>query len=160
MILNDWSGRSVQFKEMTVRLGPSKGKDSASSMGPWFVTPDELESFRQGPSFNLRMRAYVNDELIGADTWSNMAFSYGQMIAYASRGTQVRPGDVFGSGTAGSGCLAEAWGNQGFDAHPPLTPGDVVTLEVEELGIQRSRIVDRAQPARDVEIYRARADRP
>ena len=155
MILNDWSGRSVQFKEMTVRLGPSKGKDSATSMGPWFVTPDELEPFRQGSSFNLRLRAYVNDELIGADTWSNMAFSYGQMIAYASRGTEVRPGDVFGSGTAGDGCLAEAWGNKGFEAHPPLTPGDVVTLEVEGLGIQRSKIVDRYRPARDVEIYRS-----
>lgn len=155
MILNDWSGRSVQFKEMTVRLGPSKGKDSATSMGPWFVTPDELEPFRQGSSFSLRMQAHVNDELIGTDTWSNMAFSYGQMIAYASRGTEVRPGDVFGSGTAGDGCLAEAWGNTGYDAHPPLTPGDVVTLEVEGLGIQRSKIVDRYQPALDMEIYRA-----
>ncbi|MFG1607760.1 fumarylacetoacetate hydrolase family protein [Actinoplanes sp. NPDC049265] len=155
MILNDWSGRSVQFKEMTVRLGPSKGKDSATSMGPWFVTPDELEPFRQENSFDLRMRAYVNDELIGADTWSNMAFSYGQMIAYASRGTEVRPGDVFGSGTAGNGCLAEAWGNKGFDAHPPLTPGDVVTLEVEELGVQRSKIVDRHEPAPDLEVYRS-----
>lgn len=156
MILNDWSGRSVQFKEMTVRLGPSKGKDSATSMGPWFVTPDELEPSRQGTSFDLQTRAYVNDELIGTDTWSNMAFSYGQMIAYASRGTQVRPGDVFGSGTTGNGCLAEGWGNNGFDAHPPLTPGDVVTLEVDGLGVQRSRIIDRQQPARDVEVYRAR----
>ncbi|MDT8914998.1 fumarylacetoacetate hydrolase family protein [Amycolatopsis sp. PS_44_ISF1] len=158
-ILNDWSGRSVQFQEMTVRLGPSKGKDSATSMGPWFVTPDELAPFRQGTSFDLRMRASVNDELIGADTWSNMAFGYGQMIAYASRGTQVRPGDVFGSGTAGHGCLAEAWGHKGFDAHPPLTPGDVVTLEVEQLGVQRSKVVDRPEPARDVEIYRSRSAR-
>jgi 2-keto-4-pentenoate hydratase/2-oxohepta-3-ene-1,7-dioic acid hydratase in catechol pathway len=159
MILNDWSGRSVQFKEMTVRLGPSKGKDSATSMGPWFVTPDELATFRKGSSFDLRMRAYVNDELIGADTWSNMAFSYGQMIAYASRGTQVRPGDIFGSGTAGNCCLAEAWGNKGFDAHPPLAAGDVVTLEVEGLGVQRSMIVDRHEPARDVEVYRSDAAR-
>ncbi len=159
MILNDWSGRSVQFKEMTVRLGPSKGKDSATSMGPWFVTPDELEPFQQESSFDLGMRAYVNDELIGADTSSNMAFSYGQMIAYASRGTQVRPGDVFGSGTAGNGCLAEDWGNNGFDAHPPLTPGDVVTLEVDGLGVQRSRIVDRQEPAHDMAVYRSGATR-
>lgn len=155
MIMNDWSGRSVQFREMTVRLGPSKGKDSATSMGPWFVTPDELEPFRQGSSFDVPMRAYVNDELIGTDSWSNMAFSYGQMIAYASRGTEVRPGDVFGSGTAGNGCLAEAWGNEGFESHSPLVPGDVVRLEVDGLGAQRSRIVDRYEPARDPGIYRA-----
>ncbi|WP_246244663.1 fumarylacetoacetate hydrolase family protein [Amycolatopsis pithecellobii] len=156
MILNDWSARSVQFKEMTVRLGPSKGKDSATTMGPWFVTPDELEPFRRGNAFNLPMRAYVNDELIGSDTWSNMAFSYGQMIAYASRGTEVRPGDVFGSGTAGGGCLAEAWGNEGLEAHSPLKPGDVVTLEVTGLGTQRSTVVDRYQPAQDADIYQAR----
>ncbi|MFC5677904.1 fumarylacetoacetate hydrolase family protein [Aeromicrobium endophyticum] len=159
MILNDWSARSIQFKEMTVRLGPSKGKDSATSMGPWFVTPDELEPFRHGTAFDLSMRAYVNGELIGTDTWSNMAFSYGQMIAYASRGTEVRPGDVFGSGTAGDGCLAEAWGNKGYDAHSPLAPGDVVTLEVDGLGTQRSTIVVRSQPARGTEIYRTEAAR-
>lgn len=156
MILNDWSARSVQFQEMTVRLGPSKGKDSATSMGPWFVTRDELEPFRQGNAFNLPMRAYVNDELVGSDTWSHMAFSYGQMIAYASRGAEVRPGDVFGSGTAGGGCLAELWGNEGLDARAPLKPGDVVTLEVTGLGTQRSRIVETRGPAQDVDVYRAR----
>ena len=63
-----------------------------------------------------------------------MAFSYGDMIAYASRGTEVRPGDVLGSGTCGGGCLAELWGREGFDAHPPLRPGDLVTVTVEQLG--------------------------
>jgi 2-keto-4-pentenoate hydratase/2-oxohepta-3-ene-1,7-dioic acid hydratase in catechol pathway len=157
MILNDWSGRSVQFEEMTVRLGPSKGKDSATSMGPWFVTPDELEPFRRGNAYDLPMRAYVNGELVGSDTWSNMAFSYGQMIAYASRGAEVRPGDVFGSGTCAGGCLAEAWGNEGYEAHAPLGPGDVVALEVEGLGSQRSVIVERDYPGPDVGIYRAGA---
>jgi 2-keto-4-pentenoate hydratase/2-oxohepta-3-ene-1,7-dioic acid hydratase in catechol pathway len=155
MILNDWSARAVQFREMTVRLGPSKGKDSATTMGPWFVTPDELEPYRQGNAFDLQMRAYINDELIGSDNWANMAFSYGQMISYASRGSEVRPGDVFGSGTAGGGCLAELWGNEGLEAHAPLAPGDVVTLEVERLGVQRSKIVDCDRPAHDLEIYRA-----
>lgn len=154
-IMNDWSARATQFAEMTVRLGPSKGKDGATSMGPWFVTPDELEPFRRGCSFDLRMQAHVNDELVGADSWSSMAFGYGQMIAYASRGAEVRAGDVFGSGTAGGGCLAELWGHRGYDAHPPLTAGDVVTLEVEGLGRQRSRVVDRRAPAPDLAAFRA-----
>jgi 2-keto-4-pentenoate hydratase/2-oxohepta-3-ene-1,7-dioic acid hydratase in catechol pathway len=155
MILNDWSARSIQFKEMLVRLGPSKGKDSATTLGPWFVTADELAPHRHGNAFDLTMKVFINDELFGTDTWSNMAFSYGQMIAYASRGTEIRPGDVFGSGTAGAGCLAETWGHKGFDAHAPLVPGDVVTIEVDGLGAQRSRIVETARQPQSLDVYRA-----
>ncbi|WP_415977225.1 fumarylacetoacetate hydrolase family protein [Rhodococcus sp. 077-4] len=141
MVMNDWSARDLQFAEMQVRLGPVKGKDSATSLGPFFVTADELEPYRAGNAFDLRMTVTVNDAVVGEDNWSNMAFSYAQMLSYASRGTEVRPGDILGSGTCGSGCLAEIWGRRGRSALPPLHPGDVVALEVDLLGRQRSTIV-------------------
>ncbi|MEU5266193.1 fumarylacetoacetate hydrolase family protein [Amycolatopsis sp. NPDC021455] len=97
------------------------------------------------------MTAEVNGTVVGEDTWSTMAFSYARMIAYASRGTEVRTGDILGSGTCGGGCLAELWGRQGFDNHPPLSPGDTVTLSVEHLGSQTSRILPAASsPHEDV----------
>jgi 2-keto-4-pentenoate hydratase/2-oxohepta-3-ene-1,7-dioic acid hydratase in catechol pathway len=77
-----------------------------------------------------------------------MAFSFADMIAYASRGTQVRPGDIIGSGTCGGGCLAELWGRHGLDAHPPLQPGDVVTVAVEQLGTPVDAQVDRPRSVR------------
>ena len=146
VLMNDWSARDLQFAEMQVRLGPVKGKDSATTLGPVFVTPDELEPYRAGNAYGLRMTAAVNGTVVGEDVWSNMAFSYAQMIAYASRGTEVRTGDIFGSGTCGGGCLAELWGRRGPDAHPPLTPGDTVTLNVEHLGTQTCRVTERAEP--------------
>ncbi|WP_218828299.1 MULTISPECIES: fumarylacetoacetate hydrolase family protein [unclassified Rhodococcus (in: high G+C Gram-positive bacteria)] len=119
MVMNDWSARDLQFAEMQVRLGPVKGKDSATSLGPYFVTADELEPHRAGNAFDLKMSASVNDVVVGEDNWANMAFSYPQMLAYASRGTEVRAGDLLGSGTCGSGCLAEVWGRRGRSAIPP-----------------------------------------
>ncbi len=142
VILNDWSARDLQVAEMNVRLGPSKGKDTATSLGPMLVTPDELEPYRSGNAFDLRMTAEVNGRTIGSDTLASMGFSFAEMIAHASRGTEVRPGDVLGSGTCGGGCLAELWGRQGFDAHPPLRPGDTVTVAVEDLGVIGSTIVE------------------
>ena len=150
VLMNDWSARDLQFVEMRVRLGPAKGKDSATTLGPVLVTPDELEPHRAGNAFALRMEASINGEIIGTDTWSEMAFSYAQMITYASRGTEVRTGDVLGSGTCGGGCLAELWGREGLNAHPPLTPGDVVTLTVEHLGTQECRVVPGDEPTGDV----------
>nr|WP_296774119.1 fumarylacetoacetate hydrolase family protein [Rhodococcus sp. (in: high G+C Gram-positive bacteria)] len=141
MVMNDWSARDLQFAEMQVRLGPTKGKDSATSLGPFFVTADELEPYRSGNAFDLTMTASVNGVVVGRDNWSNMAFTYAQMLAYASRGTQVQPGDLLGSGTCGSGCLAEIWGREGLSAHPPLRPGDNVTLSVDILGHQHTTIV-------------------
>jgi 2-keto-4-pentenoate hydratase/2-oxohepta-3-ene-1,7-dioic acid hydratase in catechol pathway len=140
-LLNDWSARDLQFEEMTVRLGPAKGKDTSLSLGPMLVTPDELAPYRAGTSFDLAMSAQINGVTIGTDRWNSMHFSYAEMIAYASRGTEIRPGDVLGSGTSGGGCLAELWGRQGPDAHRPLEPGDVVTIAVDELGSMTSRIV-------------------
>ncbi|MFE9647683.1 fumarylacetoacetate hydrolase family protein [Streptomyces sp. NPDC006365] len=81
---------------LQVRLGPAKGKDSATTLGPVFVTPDELERYRAGSAYRLRMTASVNGTVVGEDLWSYMAFSYAQMIAYASRGTEVRTGDILG----------------------------------------------------------------
>jgi 2-keto-4-pentenoate hydratase/2-oxohepta-3-ene-1,7-dioic acid hydratase in catechol pathway len=140
LLMNDWSARDLQFAEMQVRLGPAKGKDSATTLGPVFVTPDELEPYREGNAFGLRMTAAVNSTVVGEDRWSNMAFSYAQMIAHASRGTEVRTGDILGSGTCGGGCLAELWGRRGPDAHASLAPGDTVTLTVEHLGTQTCRV--------------------
>jgi 2-keto-4-pentenoate hydratase/2-oxohepta-3-ene-1,7-dioic acid hydratase in catechol pathway len=146
-ILIDWSARDLQFAEMEVRLGPTKGKDTATTMGPVLVTPDELEPWRTDTAYDLAMTAHVNGDLLGEDRWSSMAFSYGDMIAYASRGTEVRPGDVLGSGTCGGGCLAELWGRHGLDSHPPLQPGDLVTVAVEQLGSLSVHITEGTDPA-------------
>jgi len=145
-ILNDWSARDIQFAEMQVRLGPAKGKDTATTLGPVLVTPDELAPRRSGTSFDLAMSAAVNGVEIGRDRLDSMHFSFGEMIAHASRGTQVRPGDVLGSGTCGGGCLAELWGRRGRDAHEPLQDGDVVTVSVEQLGTLTSRITPYGRP--------------
>ncbi len=155
VLMNDWSARDLQLAEMQVRLGPAKGKDSATTLGPVLVTPDELAPHRAGNAFALRMEASVNGEPIGGDTWSEMSFSYAQLVAYASRGTEVRTGDVLGSGTCGGGCLAEIWGRQGMDSRAPLAPGDVVTLTVERLGTQECRVVANDEPEWPVEDLRA-----
>jgi 2-keto-4-pentenoate hydratase/2-oxohepta-3-ene-1,7-dioic acid hydratase in catechol pathway len=128
-ILNDWSARDIQSREMQVGLGPAKGKDFATSFGPWIVTADEL------PSLDLDCRAYVNDELVGHDNLASMHFSFAEMVAHASRDSVVLAGDLLASGTTGGGgCLAELWGRRGAQDPPPLEPGDVVRLEVEGLG--------------------------
>jgi 2-keto-4-pentenoate hydratase/2-oxohepta-3-ene-1,7-dioic acid hydratase in catechol pathway len=107
-IFNDWSARDLQAREMRVNLGPAKGKDSATTLGPWLVTADELDGHRDQDGFlDLTMTVARNGAEIGQDTLANMAWTFEEMLAYASRGTWVRPGDVLGSGTCGSGCLAE-----------------------------------------------------
>jgi 2-keto-4-pentenoate hydratase/2-oxohepta-3-ene-1,7-dioic acid hydratase in catechol pathway len=145
-ILIDWSARDIQFREMEVGLGPTKGKDSATTLGPALVTSDELAPFRSGTSFDLTMSASVNGVPVGADSMDHMAWSFGEMISYASRGTEIRPGDVFGSGTCGGGCLAEIWGRQGFDARRGLQPGDLVEVTVEQLGSLACTVVAGREP--------------
>jgi 2-keto-4-pentenoate hydratase/2-oxohepta-3-ene-1,7-dioic acid hydratase in catechol pathway len=139
-IMNDWSARDLQAQEMTVGLGPAKGKDSATTLGPVLVTSDELEPFRSGTSFALEMSVSVNGQPFGTDRLDHMAWSFAEMVAYASRGTWVRPGDVLGSGTCGNGCLAELWGRQGR-GRPPIGAGDVVSMTVEQLGTIENRVV-------------------
>lgn len=141
-ILNDWSARDLQRREMQVGLGPAKGKDFANTLGPWIVTPDELEVFRDDDGF-LRMEcsAFVNGTEIGRDSLSSMGWTFETMIAQASRDSLVGPGDVLGSGTVGNGgCLAELWGRRGSQDPPPLQPGDVVTLTVEGIGSLTNRV--------------------
>jgi 2-keto-4-pentenoate hydratase/2-oxohepta-3-ene-1,7-dioic acid hydratase in catechol pathway len=147
-IFNDWSARDLQRAEMTVGLGPAKGKDTASTLGPWLVTADELEAYRDPDGFlDLELTASVNGEQVGHDRLSHMGWTFEEMAAYASRGTWVRPGDVLGSGTCGNGgCLAELWGRNGRQEPPPLRPGDVVTLTVAGIGTLTTRIVPGVDP--------------
>ncbi|MEU5194217.1 fumarylacetoacetate hydrolase family protein [Streptomyces scabiei] len=147
-IFNDWSARDLQSAEMKVGLGPCKGKDTATTLGPYLVTADELEPFRDPDGFlRLALTAEVNGEVVGKDLLSNMSWTFEEMVAYASRGTRVVPGDVLGSGTCGNGgCLAELWGLRGERTPPPLNPGDVVTLTVEGIGTVSNTVVPGPEP--------------
>ena len=140
-VLNDWSARDLQRREMKVLLGPAKGKDFASTLGPVLVTADELEPHRDADGFlSLSMAVAVNGVEVGRDLLSNMGWPFEELVSYASRGTSVRPGDVLGSGTCGNGgCLAELWGRGA--AQNPLVPGDVVTMTVEGIGTIENRVV-------------------
>ncbi|WP_102419273.1 fumarylacetoacetate hydrolase family protein [Mycobacterium sp. 4858] len=140
MVLCDWSARDLQVNEMPLRLGPAKGKDTANTIGPYLVTPDELEPYRSANAFDLEMTAYVNDDLVSRGRMNTIDWGFPDMIAYASRGTELRPGDVIGSGTVESGCLFEHFvlNPQGFRGW--LQPGDVVRLAVEHIGELRHRI--------------------
>ncbi|MDX1435432.1 MAG: fumarylacetoacetate hydrolase family protein [Anaerolineales bacterium] len=137
-ILNDWSARDIQAEEMRVGLGPAKGKDFASSLGPWIVTPDELAAHAVGRPgvYDLRMTARVNDNDRSQGNWKAIYFSFGQIIERASANVTLYPGDVIGSGTVGSGCLLELTRGQG----PWLRPGDTVVLEIEQIGLLRNHV--------------------
>ncbi|MGW1715174.1 fumarylacetoacetate hydrolase family protein [Streptomyces sp. NPDC002156] len=147
-VFNDWSARDLQSAEMRVGLGPCKGKDTASTLGPYLVTADELEEYRDADGFlRLELTAEVNGTIVGKDLLSNMSWTFEEMVAYASRGTAVRPGDVLGSGTCGNGgCLAELWGVRGRQDPAPLRPGDTVTLTVEGIGSVSNTVVAGADP--------------
>lgn len=138
LIFNDWSARDIQRIESKVGLGPAKGKDFASSLGPWVVTPDELADRAQGRPgvFDLQMTARVNGQECSRGNWAEMHFSFGEMVARASEEVWLMPGDVIGSGTVGSGCLLELTRGQG----PWLQPGDLVELEIERLGVLANRV--------------------
>lgn len=135
-IFNDWSARDVQRKEMAVGLGPAKGKDFASALGPVIVTNEALADKTTGRPgvFNLSMAARVNGVEFSRGNFKDMHWSFGEIIARASDSTMLYPGDVIGSGTVGTGCLLEL---TKFDG-PWLKEGDVVELEIEEIGILRN----------------------
>ena len=128
-IMNDWSARDLQAAEMKVGLGPAKGKDFATSLGPVVVTPDEFDG--SGGT----MLARVNGEERSRGNLADMYHSWDAIVAHAARNTRLRPGDVLGSGTVGTGCILEHGDGRW------LQPGDVVELDVKGIGVLRNRIV-------------------
>ncbi|MFI1572890.1 fumarylacetoacetate hydrolase family protein [Streptomyces anulatus] len=161
-IFNDWSARDLQSAEMQVGLGPCKGKDTASTLGPYLVTADELEPHRDSEGFlRLALTAEINGAKVGNDLLSNMSWTFEEMAAYASRGTRIFAGDVLGSGTCGNGgCLAELWGRSGEQSPSPLRPGDTVTLTVEGLGSLTTRITPGVAPVQLPRARRRNRERP
>jgi 2-keto-4-pentenoate hydratase/2-oxohepta-3-ene-1,7-dioic acid hydratase in catechol pathway/glyoxylase-like metal-dependent hydrolase (beta-lactamase superfamily II) len=141
MIFNDWSARDLQQLEGQLAIGQAKGKDSGVTLGPCLVTPDELESYLRDGTLSLYATALVNDQVIGSGSTAQMDWSFAEIIAYASRGVMLDPGDVFGSGTVPTCTLVEH-----LDPTAPesfrgwLHDGDVVTLRVEGLGETRQTV--------------------
>jgi fumarylacetoacetate (FAA) hydrolase len=144
-IYNDWSARDLQAMEMPLTFGPSKGKDFANSFGPVLATPDELGGVRGRP--RAQMLARINGEEWSRGELGDMHFSFAELVAYASRDSHVRAGDVLGSGAVGSGCILELSARQGSDRVRWLQSGDVVELEVEGIGVLRNTIAISINPA-------------
>jgi fumarylacetoacetate (FAA) hydrolase len=126
--MNDWSARDLQRAEMKVGLGPAKGKDFATSLGPVVVTPDEFDGS------SAVMVARVNGEERSRGELADMHFTWERIVEQASRNTRLVPGDVLGSGTVGTGCILEHGDGRW------LQPGDVVDLEVEGIGVLRNTV--------------------
>lgn len=130
----DWSARDLQFEEMKLRLGPAKGKDGATTLGPVLVTADEFEAHRSGKGFDLAMSVAINGKPISKGNWSTINWSFNDVVAFTSRGTKLNAGDVLGSGTVGLGCLYEHFATNPDEFPGWLKPGDVVTFEVDLIG--------------------------
>ena len=152
MIMNDFSARRLQMEEMQLNLGPAKGKDFATSIGPWLVTLDELESYQvtpkekhSGKSWNLKMQCRINGEVVSAGSLGDMDWTFAELIERASYGVDLFPGDIIGSGTVGTGCLLELNGtgklNDPNYSERWLQEGDVIEMEVEGLGVLSNTIV-------------------
>lgn len=145
-IMNDFSARVLQMEEMKLNLGPAKGKDFATAIGPYLVTPDELEPCKIhtefGQKHDLRMTAKHNGELISDGNLKDMNWTFAEIIERASYGVELYPGDVIGSGTVGTGCYLELNGTRALEAkasgaeYSPvwLQQGDTIELEIERLG--------------------------
>lgn len=142
-VMNDWSARDIQGKEMSLKLGPSKGKDFATTIGPWVVTADELDDCRDADGFlDLPMTVSVNGVRVGEDRSGHMGWSFEQLVSHASRASWVKAGEVLASGTCSTGSLAESWGRTGSLTPPPLQVGDVVEMSIERLGTIRNVVVE------------------
>lgn len=137
MIMNDFSARALQMEEMKLSLGPAKGKDFATGLGPYLVTMDELARFEvetpHGRKHNLEMRAFVNGVQVSKGNVKDMNWTFGQILERASYGVTLYPGDVIGSGTCGTGCFLELNGSK-ITNNQWLQVGDVVALEIDGLG--------------------------
>jgi 2-keto-4-pentenoate hydratase/2-oxohepta-3-ene-1,7-dioic acid hydratase in catechol pathway len=128
-------------------MGPAKGKDAGMGLGPFLVTPDEIESARKNKGFDLKMTAWVNGRQYGVGNWANVDWSFGQLLSYASRNVWLRPGDVIAAGTVGKGCILELGAKHGHDTYPWLKPGDEVVVEIERLGRLRNTLKAGKMPA-------------
>ena len=143
-IFNDWSARDLQREETAVRLGPAKGKDFASSFGPWLVTPGRAGRCpAPATGYDLAMTAEVNGVETSRGRWSDAQFSFGEMLARASADVHLRPGDLIGSGTVGTAAACSRSATRRSGGY--LEPGDEVVLRIERLGALRTPIV--ARPA-------------
>jgi fumarylacetoacetate (FAA) hydrolase len=151
-IMNDMSARKLQMEEMLLNLGPAKGKDFSTVIGPWLVTPDELaqkvaptKAGHVGLNYNLEMKCYVNDILVSSGNVKDMDWTFAEIIERCSYGVTLYPGDVIGSGTVGTGCFLELNGT-GKRLDPNFKPqwlqnGDKVTMTIDELGILENQII-------------------
>jgi fumarylacetoacetate hydrolase (EC 3.7.1.2) len=136
-IMNDWSIRDEQMREVKIGLGPAKAKDFATTLGAFLVTKDELADRKAGKGFDLEMEVFVNGKRYGGGNFKTIYYSFAEMIERASRDVMLYAGDVIGSGTVGTGCLLEL-DNSRF---PYLEIGDVVEMRIERLGIIRNQVV-------------------
>jgi len=140
MIFNDWSARDLQVDEMAFGLGPAKGKDTASSLGPWLVTTDELAPYLKDGRLDLKCEVRVNGvQWLKDGAAIDAYFSFADMVERASKDSRIVPGDVIGSGTVGGGSIREAI-RKGYPGARFLEPGDVVEHEVEAIGVLRGTI--------------------
>jgi fumarylacetoacetate (FAA) hydrolase len=146
-IMNDFSARALQMQEMLMSLGPAKGKDFATGLGPFLVTMDELADKTTktpvGNKFDLGMRAFVNGEQLSKGNVNEMTWTFAQILERASYGVSLYPGDVIGSGTCGTGCFLELNGSK-ITKDQWLRPGDVVALEIDRLGRLENTVVAEA----------------
>jgi fumarylacetoacetate (FAA) hydrolase len=152
MVMNDLSARRLQMEEMALNLGPAKGKDFATAVGPMLVTPDELEEFKvsakeghTGNAYDLTMKCRVNGIEVSKGNLSDMDWTFAEIIERASYGVQLFPGDIIGSGTVGTGCFLELNGtgklNDPEYKEQWLQEGDVVEMEIDHLGTLSNTIV-------------------
>ena len=150
MIMNDMSSRGLQMKEMKLNLGPAKGKDFASVLGPYLVTPDELlgnvvNEDDSGCNYNLEMTCSVNGKLLSKGNLKDMAWSFEKIIERVSYGATIYPGDIIGSGTVGTGCLLEINGTNKLKrsdfSEMWLKENDVIEMEIENLGKITNKII-------------------
>jgi fumarylacetoacetate (FAA) hydrolase len=143
-IMNDFSARALQMQEMLMSLGPAKGKDFATGLGPYLATMDELlprtTKTPNGNTFDLGMRAFVNDVQVSKGNVNDMTWTFAQILERASYGVSLFPGDVIGSGTCGTGCFLELNGSK-ITKDQWLKPGDVVALEIDRLGRLENTVV-------------------
>ena len=139
-VMNDWSARDLQATEMSVGLGPAKGKDFATSLGPCLVTRDEFapNGVREMPT--ATMTARVNGVEYSRGNLADCYWSFAEMLAFASETVTLQPGEIIGSGTVGTGCILELSLTHGGDTYPWLKAGDVIELEVERIGVLRNTV--------------------